>query len=478
MVLDERSLSWDRKYRPATLDDYMGEAIKKQIMPRLSDPSKYAQTYLLEGTRGSGKTTLARLIAKEMLCEHKVDGHACNKCGSCMDLNENLLYGDGSVRLDSVIEIDAGVNTGKEDVANLMDEMGNEPIGSKYKICIIDECHKLSQSAQSALLKRLEEPRSYEVYILCTTNKEKMLETILGRLSVKVHVTNANLDDLVHRLISICKAEGVSIGTEAVKRIATVNDCNPRESIKMLEDLVKSVGHEIRISDVLERSGSVNTDLYFEYFTAANKSQEALLAFIDKVKSEHVEIGAFFSGLVRFVLDCIRLSYGVGLDNYTSKFVSKAVSFFKQYNVDEIDTLCQIMEYTLRTYTADTDKSVLGELLILTTGMRIGKIKLLTAHEAAKVSKATKENDDGLKKFAEGIAKKRDESLDTIRETELNSGVLASVFGRELVKVSNVSSASLFGDEDDEEEEISESEHDRKLTDEEFIGDFMSKIGK
>ena len=176
MVLGEPSLSWDRKYRPATLDDYMGEAIKKQIMPRLSDPSKYAQTYLLEGTRGSGKTTLARLIAKEMLCEHKVDGHACNKCGSCMDLNENLLYGDGSVRLDSVIEIDAGVNTGKEDVAKLMDEMGNEPIGSKYKICIIDECHKLSQSAQSALLKRLEEPRSYEVYILCTTNKEKMLE--------------------------------------------------------------------------------------------------------------------------------------------------------------------------------------------------------------------------------------------------------------------------------------------------------------
>ena len=157
----EDSKSWARKYRPSSLNDYMGASIRKTVLARLSSDSLYPRVWLLDGDRGSGKTSLARLIALEMLCEDKVDGHSCGKCEMCRELKDNLLFSDNGSTASNVIEVNVATDGGKSAIEEIMNEMDTEPLFGKYKICILDECHRLTQGAQNSLLKRLEEPRAY-----------------------------------------------------------------------------------------------------------------------------------------------------------------------------------------------------------------------------------------------------------------------------------------------------------------------------
>lgn len=448
--------NWARIHRPRNMSEYMGEAIKAKIMPRLADKKLYPRVVLLEGTRGGGKTSMARLMAKEMLCLSPVNGHCCDKCAMCQEINEHLLYTDNGDGVDNILEINVATDGGKEAVTKIIEEMDIEPIYGDYKICILDECHRLSPAAQNALLKRLEEPKSYEVYILCTTDPDKLLQPIKSRCEMTLTVRPANIEELTARLIQICKEEKVEIGTEAAKEIAKACNCNPRESILKLEDLAKSHGYKVTIADVIAETGAIETDTYIEYFNAVNLGLSDIVRFSKHLKERNISMADFYKGLTNFVINCIYIVMGIGLDNYTKDYITRVKKFFKVYSSEDIDTLLQILEYTRKTI--GTDESM-GDLLYLTTSLRIGKVKMLSHGLSTHLSDATKETKVGNTIHAQDLAVKDEESSSKVSSEVVNDALIATVFGHDVSEV-NSSRPNLFDDDESDTEPTIESDMD------------------
>lgn len=466
----EEHLNWARKHRPKNLNEYMGEKIKEKMLSRLSDSSKYPRVILLEGDRGSGKTSLARLIAVEMLCQEKVGGLACGKCYMCEELKEHLLFADNGSTTDNVLEINVAVDGGKSAIENVIEQMEMEPLDGDYKICILDECHRLTQSAQNALLKRLEEPKNYEVYILCTTEADKLLQPIKSRCEVTLKVKPASMEDLTKRLIDICKIEGVEIGTEAVKAIANACNRNPRESILKLEDLAKSHNFKIDVNTVLSETATYKADMYIEYFVAINKGLGSIVEFNSKLKNDNVSGIEFLRGLTDFVLSCIDISLGVNLDRYQKEYISRVKQFFSIYTTEDIDCLLQIIEYARRTITSDES---MADLLLLTTATRIGKIKLLAVGLYNEAAMAIKENQNGNKKHVDNLRESKENKSGGIREKVIDDSILSAVFGKQLVEVKAESASKLvFEDDDEDDEDLAGS----LASDSSFLEDFQSKF--
>lgn len=464
----EGHLNWARKHRPKTLNEYMGESIKEKMLSRLSNPDTYPRVILLEGDRGSGKTSLARLISVEMLCQEKVDGRACGECDMCLDLKEHLLFADNGSTTDNVIEINVAMDGGKSAIADIIEQMDSEPLYGGYKICILDECHKLTTAAQNALLKRLEEPKYYEVYILCTTEADKLLQPIKSRCEVVLKVKPASLDDLTKRLIDICKIEGVEIGTEAVKAIANACGRNPRESILKLEDIAKSHGFKVDIQTVLEETSTFKADTYIDYFVAINKGLESIVKFNGELKEKNISGNEFLKGLTDFVLSCINISMGVNIDRYQKEYISRVKSFFSIYTTEDIDCLLQIIEYARKTITSDESMS---DLLLLTTALRIGKIKLLAVGLYNEANLAFKENQKGNKKHIESLNESKEQKSDSIKEKIVDDSILASAFGKQLVEVKAGNNSKLMFEDDDDEDDIK-----TLASDDSFLDDFTSNF--
>lgn len=467
----EEHLNWARKHRPKNLNEYMGESIKEKMLSRLSDSSKYPRVILLEGDRGSGKTSLARLIAVEMLCQEKVNGLACGHCYMCEELKEHLLFADNGSTTDNVLEINVALDGGKSAIESVIEQMDMEPLDGYYKICILDECHRLTPSAQNALLKRLEEPKNYEVYILCTTEPDKLLQPIKSRCEVTLKVKPASMEDLTKRLIDICKIEGVEIGTEAVKAIANACNRNPRESILKLEDLAKSHNYKIDVNTVLAETATYKADMYIDYFLAINKGLGSIVEFNGKLKNDSISGIEFLRGLTDFVLSCINISLGVNLDRYQKEYISRVKKFFSIYTTEDIDCLLQIIEYARKTITSDES---MADLLLLTTALRIGKIKLLAVGLYNEAALAIKENQSGNKKHVDNLRESKENKSETIKEKMIDDSILSNVFGKQLVEIKADSSDKLMfeDDEDLDDEDLASS----LASDSSFLDDFESKF--
>lgn len=455
--------NWARKHRAGKLSQYIGDDIKRRILSRLSSPENYPRVILLEGMRGGGKTTMARLIAKEMLCEHKVNGLACDECSMCKELNENLLFADNGDGVDNVLEVNVATDGGKDAINTIIEEMDREPLYGKYKICILDECHRLTAAAQNALLKRLEEPKSYEVYILCTTEADKLLQPIKSRCEITLHIKPASVEDLTTRLLQICEEEKVQIGKEALKAIINACGRNPRESILKLEDLAKSNNYKIDLETVLRETGTVEADTYIDYFTAINKGLSDIITFGNALKDRNISVGDFYKGLTKFVISCIHITLGMDLDQYQKDFIKRVKTFFGMYTTEDIDTLLQILEYTRKSLNSDDS---MDDLLFLTTSLRIGKIKLLAAGLYNRLEDSERETRLGNKKHVDEVNKLNETSIDKMQNVALNNNLIATAFGREVSEVNTVERPSLFNDDEDDEDDA-----DVMANDESFLSD-------
>lgn len=278
------------KYRPATFDSVVGQSTLTVTLKNAIKNNHLAHAYLFCGPRGVGKTTSARIFAKTINCEHlTADYEACNECESCVSFNRQRSY--------NIHELDAASNNGVDDIRNLIDQVRIPPQIGKYSVYIIDEVHMLSQGAFNAFLKTLEEPPAHAIFILATTEKHKILPTILSRCQI-YDFNRISISDTVNHLKNIAEKEGVHVEESALNIIAQKSDGGMRDALSVFDQLVSFCGNNIRYQDAIHNLNVLDYDYYFRLVDAflQNKLTEALLIF-NEVLNKGFDAHHFITGL-------------------------------------------------------------------------------------------------------------------------------------------------------------------------------------
>lgn len=419
-------IAWVRKYRPTTFDDYLGDNVKNLIVNRLKDRDNIPNTIMLYGTRGTGKTSMARLICKEILCMSPVDGHSCNSCEMCEQVNEYISATEAGTECYGVTEVDAATTTGKGDINDIIEDSLIPPMYPlEHKILILDECHKLSNAAQNSLLKVLEEPPKHLVFILCTTDPDDVIPTIHSRMQMNIEVRKKTIEEMAQKLHDIAQLEHLVVSMEALKIIAKKGDRVPRECINLLETIAKNFGNNVTVDNVRASIGDISSEIYVDYFKAANTSLEKILLFNQRLKEQDVNIKSFVQGLIRFMLDACYIKHGIALDDYPPEFIAQIKKIFDIYTSAEFDTLLQVIEAESKFIGDDDTKN---ELTITTTAMRIGKIGILAQGLAGESAKAEKENKESIIEYNKIVEGDQAKQFEKIREMSATKETLGSVF--------------------------------------------------
>ena len=244
-----------RKYRPSTFRSVVGQEALTTTLKNAITGKKLAHAYLFSGPRGVGKTTCARIFAKTINCFNLTsDNEACNKCESCVAFNEQRSY--------NIHELDAASNNGVEDIRTLIDQVRIPPQIGKYKVYIIDEVHMLSSSAFNSFLKTLEEPPAHAIFILATTEKHKIIPTILSRCQV-YDFNRINISDIVEHLQYVAKQEGITAEPEALNIIAQKADGGMRDALSVFDQSASYTQGNITYKSVIENLNVLDYEYYF-----------------------------------------------------------------------------------------------------------------------------------------------------------------------------------------------------------------------
>ena len=234
-----------RKYRPKTLDEICGQKTIVKILENTIKKGQINHAYLFAGPRGTGKTSIAKILARIVNCEKLKDTKPCGKCPSCIQVNNS-----------DIIEIDAASNNGVDEIRELRNKVSLVPSYGKYKIYIIDEVHMLTVGAFNALLKTLEEPPTHVIFILATTDPQKIPETILSRCQ-RFDFKKITDDEIVENLEKIAKEEKINIEKDALHEIARLSDGGMRDSIGMLDQVKSYTDEKITIEDIHDINGTI-----------------------------------------------------------------------------------------------------------------------------------------------------------------------------------------------------------------------------
>ena len=279
-----------RKYRPSTFESVVGQRALTTTLKNAIATQKLAHAYLFCGPRGVGKTTCARIFAKTINCMTPTeDGEACNACESCVAFNEQRSY--------NIHELDAASNNSVDDIRQLVEQVRIPPQIGKYKVYIIDEVHMLSASAFNAFLKTLEEPPRHAIFILATTEKHKILPTILSRCQI-YDFNRISVEDTVQHLAYVASKENITAEPEALNVIALKADGGMRDALSIFDQVVSFTGGHITYKSVIENLNVLDYEYYFRLTDCflENKVSDALLLFND-VLNKGFDGSHFITGL-------------------------------------------------------------------------------------------------------------------------------------------------------------------------------------
>ncbi len=353
-----------RKYRPDTFDEVKGQ---EHIVTTIKNQIKYdriGHAYLFCGTRGTGKTTVAKLLAKAVNCENPKDGSPCEECASCRAIQAGSSL--------NVVEIDAASNNGVDNIRQINDAVRYSPTEGKYLVYIIDEVHMLSSGAFNALLKTLEEPPAYVIFILATTESHKVLDTIKSRCQ-RFDFRRISQEVIAGRLSDLLKREGISATEEAVMYIASAADGSMRDSLSILDECISfNLGEELTYDKVLSTIGAVDIDVYVD-ITKALKSGDAegILDAVNDIVSQGRDLTKFTEDFVWFFRNMLFIKLANGIES--------AIDITKE-NAERIKELgSDIGEHTLMRYIEELQE--LSQSIrysgIKRVALEMGLIKLL-----------------------------------------------------------------------------------------------------
>jgi DNA polymerase-3 subunit gamma/tau len=287
-----------RKYRPTTFESVVGQQALTQTLRNAIRSNRLAHAYLFCGPRGVGKTTCARIFAKTINCLNPTAEHeACNECESCAAFNEQRSF--------NIHELDAASNNSVEDIRSLIDQVRIPPQIGKYSVYIIDEVHMLSQGAFNALLKTLEEPPSYAIFILATTERHKILPTILSRCQV-YDFSRITVADTIRHLQYVAKSEGITASEEALNVVAQKADGGMRDALSIFDQLVAFCGKTITYEQAIDVLNVLSSEYYFRLIDIALQGvvPEALL-LLNEVLQKGFDAGHFITGLAQHLRDVL-----------------------------------------------------------------------------------------------------------------------------------------------------------------------------
>src|SRR5512137_2293585 len=308
-----------RKYRPATFDMVVGQDSITNTLKSAIKNNHLAQAYLFCGPRGVGKTTCARIFAKTINCGNLGDNfEACNKCESCLSFN--------TLRSFNIHELDAASNNKVDDIRSLTDQVPIPPQIGKYSIYIIDEVHMLSSSAFNAFLKTLEEPPSHAIFILATTEKHKIIPTILSRCQI-FDFNRIKIEDIVGRLMFVAKNESVTAEEEALHIIAQKADGALRDALSIFDQIVSLCGKKITYRDVIENLNVLDYEYYFKTVDGALRGDiSVVLMTFNEILEKGFDGHNFISGLNSHLRDLL-----VSRDDVTLRLLEATPSVKQRY---------------------------------------------------------------------------------------------------------------------------------------------------
>lgn len=308
-----------RKYRPSTFESVVGQRALTTTLKNAIATQKLAHAYLFCGPRGVGKTTCARIFAKTINCmTPTADGEACNQCESCVAFNEQRSY--------NIHELDAASNNSVDDIRQLVEQVRIPPQIGKYKVYIIDEVHMLSASAFNAFLKTLEEPPRHAIFILATTEKHKILPTILSRCQI-YDFNRISVEDTVNHLSYVASKEGITAEPEALNVIAMKADGGMRDALSIFDQVVSFTGGNITYKSVIDNLNVLDYEYYFRLADCflENKVSDALLLFND-ILNKGFDGSHFITGLSSHFRDLL-----VGKDPVTLPLLEVGASIRQRY---------------------------------------------------------------------------------------------------------------------------------------------------
>ncbi len=287
-----------RKYRPQTFESVVGQQALTATLQNAIRQNHLAHAYLFCGPRGVGKTTCARIFAKTINCLNPQNGYdACNECESCKAFNEQRSF--------NIHELDAASNNSVDDIRSLIDQVRIPPQIGKYSVYIIDEVHMLSAGAFNALLKTLEEPPSYAIFILATTEKHKVLPTILSRCQV-YDFNRITVSDTIAYLQKVAANEGITVGEEALNVVAQKADGGMRDALSIFDQLVAFCGSTITYERTIEVLNVLNTDYYFSLVDKALAHDvPGVLMLLNDVLNHGFDAGHFVTGMAQHLRDVL-----------------------------------------------------------------------------------------------------------------------------------------------------------------------------
>ena len=369
-----------RKYRPQNFSTVVGQSHITTTLKNAIRNNQLAHAFLFCGPRGVGKTTCARILAKTINCENiQPDGEACNTCPSCVSFN------NGSSM--NIHELDAASNNSVEDIRNLTDQVRFAPQAGKYKVYIIDEVHMLSTSAFNAFLKTLEEPPPYAIFILATTEKHKILPTILSRCQI-FDFKRITAQDTVEHLQEICEKEEIKADRAGLHVIAQKSEGCMRDALSILDKIASFTNHEITYANTLEHLNILDEDYYFKLldFMQLQKLSDAMLLY-DDINKKGFEGEQVLNGFSEFLRNLMvsRDEKTAGLLEAVETFKEKYVSTAKKVSLSWLICALNIINDAEINYKQARNKRLHLELAI---------IKLTYLHQALELSSG----DNGIKK--------------------------------------------------------------------------------
>ena len=275
-----------RKWRPTEFEDVKGQDHIVTTLKNQIKLDRIGHAYLFCGTRGTGKTTVAKIFAKAVNCLHPVDGSPCNECAMCRAINAGTSM--------NVIEIDAASNNGVDNIREIREEVGYSPTEGRYKVYIIDEVHMLSIGAFNALLKTLEEPPSYVIFILATTEAHKIPITILSRCQ-RYDFKRITIDTIAARLHELIEKEQLDVEERAVRYIAKAADGSMRDALSLLDQCIAFyIGSRLTYDNVLEVLGAVDTSVFSKLLRCiAGRQMVEAIYLLEDVVIQGRELGQF-----------------------------------------------------------------------------------------------------------------------------------------------------------------------------------------
>jgi DNA polymerase-3 subunit gamma/tau len=297
------NLALYRKYRPKTFSEIIGQKHIKKILTNAIASDMISHAYLFSGPRGTGKTTMGRLLAKAINCKNRKEGEhePCNKCESCLEINKGNAI--------DLIEIDAASNRGIDDIRELKETIRFVPSKSKYKVFIIDECHQLTREASNALLKILEEPPAHAIFILATTEIQKMISTIVSRCQ-SFNFYKLGAEEIVERLKIILEKEKIKYEEPALFLIAAEATGSVRDAESLLDKIISfsGVGEKIKKEIIIKILGNVENEVIIKFIEhILEKDVKNAVSFLNKSIDKGADVQQFIKVLNNYLREILLL---------------------------------------------------------------------------------------------------------------------------------------------------------------------------